>query len=130
MSRCPAAPLGHHRGSSTAGVAPLLRNLADSQLKARTGYSSGQLLRIFRVSALQMARDTRELTKLQGYVEKLQETVTLKNLKILSEDGCEVRGFLKVDLVFFFGACCCEDGEVVQIPSTYQSLDINQTLSP
>ncbi|CAK8988704.1 Secreted effector protein PipB2 (Type III effector PipB2) [Durusdinium trenchii] len=69
----------HLQSIKESGVAPLLRNLADSQLKARTGYSSGQLLRIFRVSALQMARDTRELTKLQGYVEKLQETVNENN---------------------------------------------------
>ena len=62
-----------------SGVAPLLRNLADSQLSARTGYSSGQLLRIFRVSAIQMARDVRELHKLQTYLDKLQETVNENN---------------------------------------------------
>lgn len=62
-----------------SGVGPLLRNLADSQLLARTGYSSGQLLRIFRVTAIQMARDVRELQKLQAYLDKLQETVNENN---------------------------------------------------
>lgn len=62
-----------------SGVGPLLRNLADSQLLARTGYSSGQLLRIFRVTAIQMARDVRELQKLQTYLDKLQETVNENN---------------------------------------------------
>ena len=61
------------------GTAPLLQKLLDSQLEARTGYSSGQLLRIFRVTAIQMARDSRELKKLQAYLEKLQDTVNENN---------------------------------------------------
>ena len=67
------------RNIQEKGAAPLLQKLLNSQLEARTGYSSGQLLRIFRITAVEMARDTRELKKLQTYLEKLQETVNENN---------------------------------------------------
>eukprot|EP00931_Biecheleriopsis_adriatica_P001386 TRINITY_DN10172_c0_g1_i2.p1 TRINITY_DN10172_c0_g1~~TRINITY_DN10172_c0_g1_i2.p1 ORF type:complete len:664 (-),score=176.69 TRINITY_DN10172_c0_g1_i2:129-2120(-) len=61
------------------GLSLMLAKLADSAFASATGYSSGDCLRIFRYSKADMSNDIRELVNLDGYLEKLHDTVNMNN---------------------------------------------------